>query len=267
MTHMTSPSATFPLSLLLNAFLVAVCVSGFAAPPKPFGESAPEAMSAVEALDYKLARELTSLLNDNNRQEFLALLTFVSTKQPTRKAYIEVMFRAAAHPDSLFLLALLKSGVVSVNDETEDGFSLGSSALEVPEKDDFPHRLRRLQLLFDVGYKSRTGELLVQAAVKNCPEVINELDERLGDKMDVNAQFSGTTPLIAAVKHGSAQCVSMLLARQADPRVRDSDGKSASDYAAQDLPATNKDEALRSRMLTIRRLIQDATKEKSSAPK
>lgn len=249
------------------AFLVAVCVSCLAVPPEPFGETAPVAMSAAEALDYKLARELTLLLNGNSRQEFLALLTLVSTKQPTRKAYTDVMFRAAAHPDSLFLLALLKSGLVTVNDETENGFSLGSSALDVPEKDDFPHRLRRLQLLFDVGYKARTGELLVQAAVKNCPEVINELDERLGDKIDVNAQFSGTTPLIAAVKHGSAQCVSMLLARKADPRARDSDGKTAIDYVAQDLPAANKDEDLRSRMLTIRRLIQDATKEKSSAPK
>lgn len=247
--------------------MVAACVSCFAGPPEPFGEPAPVAMSAAEALDYKLARELTSLLNGSDRKGFLALLTFVSTKQPTRKAYTEVMFRAAAHPDSLFLLALLKSGLVSVNDETEDGFSLGSSALEVPEKADFPHRLRRLQLLIEVGYKARTSELLVQAAVKNCPEVINELDERLGDKLDVNAQFAGTTPLIAAVKHGSVQCVSMLLARKADPRVRDKVGKAAIEYVAEELPAANKDEALRSRMLSIRKLIQDATTEKSSGTK
>lgn len=266
---MTLPRPTS--ALLARVFFASVCVSCPGVPPEPFADSARVKMSAGEALDYQLARELISLLAANNRQEFLVLLAIIDAKQSTRKAYMDVMFRAAAHSDNLFLLALLKSGLVDINSETADGFSIGSCALEVHERDDFPHRLRRLQLLFDLGYKPRAAELLVQAAVKNCPEVINEVDERLGGRLDVNEQFLGTTPLIAAVKHGSVQCVTMLLARKADPMTSDRDGKTAINYADLNLAATGKTKDakdIQADQLAIRNLIQDALRKvKPSVPK
>jgi hypothetical protein len=266
-----------PISALFAKVLFSiVCVSCLGGAPDPFANSVRMKMSAGEALDYEIARELNSLLAANQRLEFLALLAIIDAKQATRKVYEDVMSRAVAHSDSLFLLALLKSGLVDINSESEDGYSIGSCALEVPEKGDFPHRLRRLQLLFDLGYKPRAAELLVQAAVKNCPEVINEVDDRLGGRLDVNEQFLGTTPLIAAVKYGSVQCVTMLLARQADPMMKDRDGKTAINYAELNLNATGKTKDAKTKdakgtrddKRAIQKLLQAAlSKMKPSEPK
>jgi Ankyrin repeats (many copies) len=192
-----------------------------------------------ETVDAHLCRNLYWMLDDNNRAEFISLVNFLHSTGSKSDLYVDVLFKAAAHPDPLYLLVLIKAGLVDVNLHNEHGYSVGVCVFSVPLKRRTEPR-DRLRLLMQCGYKPKLPELLVEAATHNSTEIVLELEKiftgKIDGKLEVNVSNSGTTPLIEAVKAGSMECVGIFIARNADLYARDSQGKTAVDYAKQDWP-------------------------------
>ncbi len=193
----------------------------------------------VENTDTHLCRQLYWMIENNERTEFIALVNLLRSTGLKSDLSMEVLSKAVAHPDSLYLLVLLKAGLMDVNARDRHKNSVGLYIFQLPVKRG-REQLERLRLLVQCGYKPQLAEMLVEAAIRNSTEMVRELDEISGGKLDVNVSSFGTTPLIEAIKAGSQECVHTLLARNAHIQARDSNGKTAVDYAKEDLPFPNK---------------------------
>jgi hypothetical protein len=203
------------------------------------------------------------MLDDNNRAEFISLVHFLRSTGSKTDIYIDLLFKAAKHPDPLYLLVLIKAGIVDVNAQNEDKGSVGACVFSVPVERGTERR-DRLRLLIQCGYRPQLPALLVEAATHNATEIVLELEKISGGTFDVNVSSFGTTPLIAAVKAGSRECVGMLIARNADLNAKDNQGKSAADYAQQDWPIPDNlrlsIQGINSARSEIRRLLSEKLK-------
>jgi hypothetical protein len=89
-------------------------------------------------------------------------------------------------------------------------------------------------------------QMLAQGADPNAPEGVNDwtpllhaihknqlgsVQALLDGRADPNRAVNGETPLMMAAGYGYTPIVKLLLARGADPRVRNADGETAVDYA------------------------------------
>jgi hypothetical protein len=210
-------------------------------------------------IDALLGRQLYWMLRDNKRTEFIALADFLRSTRSKNDFYINVLFQAAAHPDPLYLLVLIKAGLVDVNAYNKEGFSVGSCVFDMTYKDG-TEQIERLRLLKQCGYKPRFPELLVEAAINDSTSIILALEEFEGQELKVNVTYSGTTPLIEAMKSGASEFIGMLVSRDADISVRDKHGKTALDYLndpswlSQKNPKIS-DDAINLKRVMIRKLI------------
>lgn len=214
-----------------------------------------------KTLDERLIARAIELIDQGKIEEFIGLARLFSSKGIEEKKITPLFFHSVASSDDVYLLILAKEGLLNINASDEAGNSAFASIFSVPEVTG-RERLARLELLLDLKYNIREDEFLVLSAGYNAVEFFNYADSLEGFDFNADIVYSGTTPLIAAIKFGSLEAVKALLARGADPKFKDDYGKSAIDYTDKEWPESNISHLSLNRILERQNLIREAVRKR-----
>lgn len=219
----------------------------------------PHERSLPTTLDDRLVARVKELMGQGSISDFTSLVRIFASKGIDDRNAASLLFHSVACSDDIYILILAKEGVFDINAVDEAGNSAFANIFSIPSVTG-RERLNRLELLLDLGYRIRDGEFLVLSAGYNAVEFFNYADNLKDFDFNADVVYSGTTPLISAIRFGSLEAVRALLSRGADPMFKDSSGKSALDYLEDNWPKNNIPhlslDRIRERQELIRKAVQ-----------